>query len=159
MFDAATTATIQTPVCENKSGSPADLVSPGRCTAAAQLFASMDAQRVFLDSITSSEANLLCPFVMPASGANSGAYAVMEFTVNPPIGCNLRVRTVMTSDPAVTGNWNDTPYQNGVISDTHIRGWWPYSRIRMAAKSTITLDAGGAAQEMSLSMADNSGPE
>lgn len=56
--------------------------------------------------------------------------AVMEFDVVLSGSATLRLRTTVASGPDAPGSWNQTP---AFDPGAHVRGYWPFSRLTMAA--------------------------
>jgi hypothetical protein len=70
-----------------------------------------------------------------SDGIPSYAGAVHEFTIVAPAGAQVQLRTVISATED-TGNHSTNPISG---TDTHPRGWWPYSDIIVQAASPIDL--------------------
>lgn len=107
----------------------------GTCLAAAQLYGTLepiegtvtieDEVSIWSKSLDPADSNAdpLRPFLLGA---------VVEFDVNTSENDDVRVRVSISSENGDWGDWSDdvcSAYNNSGTGP-HIRGWWPYSRVR-----------------------------
>ena len=85
---------------------------------------------------------------------NQLAAMVMEFDVAVESSVNLQLRTTASVSSGVQGAWGDT-VEN---TDSHVRGWWPYSSIELDCGSWDAKPPVGS-HTKKIGVCEDAGPE
>lgn len=133
-----------------------DVAAEGRCLAVSQLYGGMSTNTSAPSAISGAES------VLRSYSVGSGFFlgAVHEFTVSGT--GTLRVRVVLSSSSdngTFDANVAADPRDPGGVHSPHVRGWWPFSSIRLSYSQELQIGPGPGSYSQTHDLCVNAGPE